>query len=400
MRTLLFLFFLFVAILPTLGAQKVAVEKLEHTLAAEHGKRDQDLAKQLGNMELDERLSTPRLAMLQASLPGEKSRMALLVLADESAFLALPPAENPATAPPDAQTQSLILSRAADYLVASVHKLPDFFAQQTTNRFHDLRVMYLSQAAEPIILEHQPFRPLDSFTDTVYYRNGPEVKETSGKEPAIKPRPRNGLVNWGTFGQLQRIVITDIYKGKMEWDHWEQRATGPVAVFRYSIPREKSNYIVNYCCIGLPNQAWHDFQSIPPFHGEIAIDPVTGAVYRLVIITELDPSDPIFQAEIMVEYEPVEIGGKMYVCPRKSVTITTAISPIAGSNGCLGRAIQSDCTPPHIYKPKDTAINDTVFDSYHVFRSEVRMLPAGDTDQEVQTPPGNPAPATTATPQT
>jgi len=399
MRKFLFLLFLLAAVLPVGAAEKVTVEKLEHTLADAHEKRDQDLAKQLGNMELSERLSFSRLAKIQGSLPGEKSRMALLVLADASAFLSLPASEIPATAPPDAHAQNLILSRAADYLVASVHKLPDFFARQTTNRFHDLKVSYSSSDSEPDIFEHQVFRPLDSFSNTVYYRNGQEVDETSERQPEIKLRPRNGLVNWGTFGQLQRIVVTDVYKGKMEWDHWEQRATGPVAVFHYSIPQEKSNYVVKYCCLGLPNEAWHDFESIPPFHGEIAIDPDTGAVYRLVLITELAPADPIFRAEIMVEYEPVEIGGKMYICPRKSVTITTAISPVVGPNGCAGRAIQADCLPPHVYRPKVTAINNTVYDSYHVFRSEARILPAGNTDQEGQSPPDSPAPPPPATPQ-
>jgi hypothetical protein len=318
-----------------------------------------------------------RLEKFQASLPGDQSRQALLALADASAFLQLPAAEIPATAPPDAYTQGLILSRAADSLVAAIHKLPDFFARQTTNRFHDLKVSYLSRASEhvflsePVIVEHQAFRPLDSFSSTVYYRNDQEVEETNGKQPAIKPRPRNGLVNWGVFGPLQRIVVTDIYKGKMEWSHWEQRSTGPAAVFQYAIPQEKSNYVVKYCCLGLPNEAWHDFQSIPPFHGEIAIDPATGAVYRLVIITDLSPSDPIFQAEIMVEYEPVDIGGKTYICPRKSVTITTAIAPIVHRSYCSN----DDCSPPHVYRPKDTAINDTVYDSYHVFRSESRILP-------------------------
>jgi hypothetical protein len=392
MRKYLFLFFLFAAVLPARAAEQVTVEQLEHTLADAHGKRDQDLAKQLGGMELSERLSSPRLAKIQAGLPGKKSRLALLALADASVFLQLPAAEIPATPPPDAHTQRLILSRAAEDLATSIPRLPDFFARQTTNRFHDLKVSYFSPASDPVILEHQAFQLLDSFSDTVYYRNDQEVEETNEKQPKIKPRPRNGLVNWGVFGPLLRIVVADIYKGKMEWGHWEQRSTGPAAVFQYAIPKEKSNYVVKYCCLGLPNEAWHDFQSIPPFHGEIAIDPATGAVYRLVLITDLSPSDPIFRAEIMVEYEPVEIGGKMYICPRKSVTITTAIAPILHRNNCANW----DCSPTYVFRPKDTAINDTVYDSYHVFRSESRILPAGSAGQEDKSPPDGPAPAPSA----
>lgn len=381
MRKSFFLLLLFSAALLACAAEHLTVEQLERKLAAEHGKRDPDLAQQLGGIELSERLNSTRLTKIQEGVSGEKSRMALLVLADASAFLPLPATEIPATAAPDTNTQNLILARAAEYLAASVHKLPDFFARQTTRRFHDLKVSNPSSTSEPDIFEHQAFRPLDNFSDTVYYRNGQELEETNQEQSGIKPRPRNGLVNWGVFGQLQRIVVTDIYKGKMEWSHWEKRSSGPVAVFQYSIPRERSNYIVNYCCIGLPNEAWHDFQSIPPFHGEIAIDPDSGAVYRLVLVTDLSPSDLIIRAGITVEYEPVEIGGKLYICSAKSVTITMAVSPIVGPNGCAGRAIQSDCIPPHVYRPKDTAINDTVYDSYHVFRSESRILPEGSAER-------------------
>jgi len=381
------------AILPSRIAEKVTVEQLEQRLAAAHGKKDQDLAKRIAGMELAERLNSEKLAKIEAGLPGEKSRMALQVMADASAFLQLPFAEIPTTAAPDAHTQNVILSKAAENLMASIHKLPDFYARQTTYRFHDLKIVYLSPAATPNFYEHQAFRPLDNFSDTVYYRNDKEVEEPTQDQFGKKIRPKNGLVNWGVFGQLQRIVVTDIYKGKMEWGHWEQRATGPVAVFRYSIPKEKSNYIVNYCCIGLPNEPWHDFQSIPPFHGEIAMDAETGAVYRLVIVTEMSPDDPILQADIMVEYEPVEIGGRMYVCPSKSVTITTAITPVAGGLGCAGRAIQSDCIAPVIYKPKDTAINDTAYDSYHVFRSEARILTDADAGQGDKATPDGAVPA-------
>jgi hypothetical protein len=140
MRKFLFLFFLFAAALPVRAAESITVEQLEHTLADAHGKRDQDLAKKVGGMELSERLSSLRLAKIQAGLPGEKSRLALLALADASAFRQLPAAEMLATDAPDADTQKLILTRAADDLVASIRKLPDFFARKTTARFHDLKV--------------------------------------------------------------------------------------------------------------------------------------------------------------------------------------------------------------------------------------------------------------------
>ena len=92
------------AILPARSAEKVTVEQLEKTLAAAHGNKDQDVAKRLGGMELTERLNTEKLAKMEAELPGEKSRMALVVLADGSAFLQLPTAEIPVVGPPDLDT--------------------------------------------------------------------------------------------------------------------------------------------------------------------------------------------------------------------------------------------------------------------------------------------------------
>jgi len=382
-------------------AARVTVEQLEQTIANAHAKKDQDLAKKLGGLQLSERLSSPQLAKIQAGLPGDKSRMALLALADASAFLQLPAAEIPANLPPDLATQRLILSRAAENLVSAIHKLPDFYTRQTTTRFHDLKISYLSPASLPVVVEHQAFQPLDSYSDTVSYRDGKEVEEANQKNQKDKPQPRDGLVNSGVFGQLQRIVMTDLYLGKIEWSHWEQRASGPVAVFRYSVPKEKSTYVVNYCCFAPPNQPSHNFQSVPPFHGEIAIDPDTGSVYRLVIITELSPSDPVLQAEIMVEYDPVDIGGQTYICPHKSVALTTATAPMFLGYDCVNGTTWFGCNNPQAFKPKDTAINDTEYDasSYHVFRSEVKILPAEATNQEQKPPANSPSVSTSTAPK-
>jgi hypothetical protein len=101
----------------------------------------------------------------------------------------------------------------------------------------------------------------------------------------------------------------------------------------------------------------------------------------------------------MVEYEPVQIGGQMYICPRKSVTVTTAIAQIV-RQGCFGAVgVTNDCAPLEAFRPKDTAINDTEYYSYHVFRSEMRILPAESKDQQNISPPDSPAPAPLAAPR-
>ncbi len=193
MRQFLVVLLVLATVWPARAGEKTTVERLERLIADAHGKRDQDLAKKLGEMELSERLSSPRLVKIQAELPGEKSRMALLALADASAFLQLPANEIPADVRPDLGTQKLMLNRAAENLVAAIHKLPDFFARQTTTRFHDLKVSYPTPISVPVIVEHQAFQPLDSFSETVYYRDGKEVEEPTQKQQSDQTKPRTGL---------------------------------------------------------------------------------------------------------------------------------------------------------------------------------------------------------------
>jgi hypothetical protein len=46
-----------------------------------------------------------------------------------------------------------------------------------------------------------------------------------------------------------------------------------------------------------------------------------------------------------------------------------------------------------VSKPKLTALNDVIFDSYHQFRAEVRMLPADSSEPEEKAPASVPATA-------
>jgi hypothetical protein len=86
---------------PTFAAKRVTVEQLQQVLSAIHSKPDADIARQLSDLQLTERLSTARLLQLEEDFPGPEAQQALTALADLSAFLSLPPAEIPATAAPD-----------------------------------------------------------------------------------------------------------------------------------------------------------------------------------------------------------------------------------------------------------------------------------------------------------
>jgi len=383
----LLLMLLLATALPALAYEPATISQLEQILAAAQGKSDRALAKELGDLELTERLGTLRLEKLQTRLPGEKSRQALLVLSDASAFHDLPAAEIPKLAAPDRDTQSRILNKTTDYIRLALPRMPNFIVTRDTARFIDLKVSDIGTSMA--VVEAQPYRFINKTRETVTYRNHEETVVAS----ASHPERQRGLYNWGVFGPLLQIVVTDIFTGKMGWGHWEQGRNGTLAVFRYAVAQDLSHYDVKYCCFPSEN-SWHLYESLTSYQGEIAVDPETGAILRLTIQTDIPEGHPIYRADALVEYGPVEIGGQQYLCPAKSVSIARTMDSVTTRQvSCYEN---SNCTPAEVVHPKDTSINDTVYHSYHVFRSEVRLLPEEASDKEIESPqprgPGTKAP--------
>ena len=344
---------------PNLTARRITVEQLDHVLAAASHESDAELARQLSDLVLTERLSSTKLSSWTASLRGKKTRQALVALADVSAFLDPPAAEIPREAPPDLTAQRVIVSRAVDYLNNMIPKLPNFYATRTTVRYEETP-QYID-ASTPIA--YRPLNVSASSKETVLYSNGKEVVDTSvdkGKKRKVKG---GYLLTYGVFGPLLGAV-TDAIAGGLSWSRWELDAGAPHAVFHYEIPAQKSRYQVAACC--LPDgDGTGAFETTAGYHGEIAIDPASGAILRLELVAEMQSTTPLIQSDIMIEYGPVEIGGKTYICPVKSVSISRARSVTV-----LTEWDESFRT----YGPFATMLNDATFGDYHIFRAESHVL--------------------------
>jgi hypothetical protein len=88
----------------------------------------------------------------------------------------------------------------------------------------------------------------------------------------------------------------------------------------------------------------------------------------------------------------VEIGGKSYICPVKSVSISTATDNVTKTVwNDNGTSFQKPVSAPMV-----TAINDIAFDHYHQFRGEMRILPADGAETGAPLP--TPLPATSPRP--
>jgi hypothetical protein len=358
--------------------EQLNIAQLEQLLGTLRGKRDAAAARRLAGVALTERASSGRLARWQAELPGQRAREALLALADASAFLDPPEEDIPATPAPEMPELKQIVTRTVDYVNKTLPRLPDFSAQRTTTLFEvatpaeledQQEMSSLYQMSRAKIPHHElgPASPalpkgarlyfLETRQRIVTFRDGREVEEASpDMAKSANARPLS-LTTQGEFGPILYVVLGDAMKGKITWRHWEQGTNGPLAVFRYEVPKDVSRYALESTPTGKP-----DF---PAYHGEIAVDPASGTIFRITLQSSGGAADAVSESAILVEYGPVLIGSKAYTSPIRGVAFSKS-----------GEWKSGESTPPAA-NPPPFFLNDVSFTGYHVFRAETRILPAG-----------------------
>jgi|GEM_PF-5494998 len=356
------------------GMKRVTVDQLERVLASSHGRSDAELAKQLTEIDLIERFDSDRLAHSEADLLGPQSRLALVAQADSSAFLKPPAPQVPLPSMPGVDEQIQWLKLAANYATKALSKLPDFFATRNVIQFADSPARQESSVFYP----YQPLHVINRSKATVLYREGKQTLDSESTERSESSSL--GLVTTGEFGPILGTVLADASRSSLTWSHWEPRAARPVAVYRFAVPREKSHYQVKFCCLAQrAGTGAGIFEQISAYHGEITVDPANGNILRIMLQADLKEAYPMTRADLMVEYGPVEIGGKTYICPLHSVAIAKAYSksrPKVSEIMDLHSTFEEHSNDREL--PVETMINDIAFDQYHVFRTDSRIVPTND----------------------
>jgi VWFA-related protein len=353
---------------PRPGIEKVTVAQLEDLVTAQS-----DLLRKLQNLELTERLSTPRLDALSSLIHGERERQALTADADLSIALA-PPADEIVNRPrPPVEEQRAILQRSFDYLQNAIPKLPDFYALRNTVRFEEPPERDNETWKMP--LQDQTLRFATGEHATVLYRNGAEVvekKKNLGKRSVVRGVRARNLEISGTFGPILAYVLTaaTTRPSTLTWKRWERGKYGDLAVFSYrAAGTNKMVPEITYCCLP-EGDGTTLYRNKADTYGEFAVNPDTGAIMRIVINADLDeerdPDVPLIRSQVMVEYGPEELGGKTYICPQRSVEI---------SRGRSERELYEWGMVFSLYSYFETMINDVTFGGYHKFGSEARILP-------------------------
>jgi len=290
----------------------VTPAELEQEITTLRGLPDKKAAAALYRLRLTGRLEPDAFVRCRAMLGGPRALTALLEVRDRSLFLPDPLLRPP---PSPAAIEQMIAGTQT-YLLTTIHRLPDFSARRTTIAFQRLP----SKGEPPEEAAHS--------VATVRYSNGQEQQRSDKGTEA-------GMVTGGEFGPILLPALMSIQRRGLSWKRWESYGSRPAAVFEYATGTKNSYYAVDGQRTG--------------YAAEVTIDPETGAVLRIVMEADLEPANPLLTADIMVEYEDVDIGGKTHTCPVHGVAISEG--------------------------PSSWRLNDITFTDYTLFGSSMRMLP-------------------------
>ena len=327
---------------------KITVEQLTQLLAEQHklAKSDESTAVKLQDVSLSEQLTADKMNTFTQYDPGPLTVTQIRVLAIDSALLPPPASDLPVMAAPDFATQAAIIAKAVNYDVHTYANLPALTADKSTVRYQN-GVEYVqtnSGAGSNFAngsLELRPVNPylrlIGQYSTRVAFDHGVEL--APAKKKAVDPASPYGQSSQGGNGLILGQVLVDAAKGKITWLRWQMVNGNKTAVFAFAVDKKQSSYTVNYCCFPIrENTGGHTygnnqgtsvsfkpFTAKPAYHGELFIDAETGTIVRLITKVELKPSDLVHQEDTRIDYGAVEIAGKSYIVPVKSMILTEVV---------------------------------------------------------------------------
>jgi len=337
---------------------------------------DGKTAHKLAGYELTERLTSARLADLTNRFHGKRTSETLTLMADSAAFLNLPASDLLDQAPPDKETRNQMFTRILSYVIKTMPKLPNFSAVRTT-RYFDIASPKQLREQHPEVFSGFDLEALGrvdptgvtdrqllfagAWSQKVTYQDGQEVENDPTANGDTSDAPPAGLATRGEFGPILSVVTQDVVlSNHVSWGGWEKGVSGPLAVFNYGVTWSHSHYAVGTMTEG-PLE-------YPAYHGLIVAEPETGAILRITVVADRQPTVayPAFESSILVEYGPMTIGGNRYICPVKAVAMTKEES------------VEEDTKQKPGTSTLMTFVNDVSFTQYHLFRAESRILTGSD----------------------
>ncbi len=143
-----------------------------------------------------------------------------------------------------------MLALAMSYVRTTIGRLPNFYATRETTHFEgspeQQSVFSFARNLGQVVNQSRDLEQTGgskwlhsdgASSVTVTYRDGQEVKDAQAEKNRKEGHTLNGLTTTGEFGPVLVVVIGDSMQGQVTWARWEQGASDPVAVFRYSVPQ-------------------------------------------------------------------------------------------------------------------------------------------------------------------
>lgn len=352
---------------PAIPQERLDVQQIEAELTARHH-GGPSMERLLAGIVPTERISPEVVNAIEKSVHGA-ARKQLVGLVDASEFE--PPPNLPQKPAPGVDEQRLIVSHMMHYLDTAIPMLPDFVATRTTTFYSEptrRNTSWKSGAGEGLLKE------LGTSRERLRNRNGKEEVdgERQGLPPLGQERPRPfapvhhgaAMQIEGTFGAILGAIARDAAPS-LAWNRWEQSPQGILAVFSFAVPQNKSHYTIGFCCAtDMLNGAYLKWST--GYHGEISVNPESGAVMRFMLEADLDPSMPTGRADIVVIYAPVNISGTTYICPVRSVAISRKRTVVTMHE--WGDTFST-------YGPFVTMLNDVTYSQFRKFGGTMRILP-------------------------
>jgi hypothetical protein len=348
--------------LPDEGVRRVTAEELAALL---RGTAAREQARLLAQVALRARLTEAERARLQMETHGAKARETLELVVDRAEFEPASKSEVVPDPPPSTAEQQKMLAQAQTYLEETIPRLPDFLAIRRMQLFDSTATYQEARAT----IAGVPLHRIEESETNVVYRQGMEL--ANGHTRAEEEDGRS-LYTYGTFGPMLKTARAALGFAKgVSWNQWERGLTGKEAVFRFAVPETgPHNFAVVGCCV-LDHVGDQGFRYLPGYHGEMAIDPATGAILRFQVKADLAGFAPTEWSDVIVEYRPLTLGTHTYFVPQRSVSMWRgrALPTLAQWNVSF-----------RTWGPEETRMNIFTFDHYHVFQGNARILPELESD--------------------
>jgi hypothetical protein len=199
--------------------------------------------------------------------------------------------------------QSAIIESARAVAVNYSRNLPNFLCTESIERYDDYS-------------DNGKWIPADQLTVEVTFNGKGEnyrLVARNGRPTELPLSAVAGTLTTGEFGSALLLIFQLSSATEFEWQKWETPHKRRLAIFRYRVTSEHSHYTLKA----------GQQTAIVGYHGLVAIDPESGAVFQWSVEAEPPKGYPMMESSIHLEYDYRKIDATEYLLPVRAEMLNT-----------------------------------------------------------------------------